>query len=148
MSNTRPLLVDSQPVEAEHVSESPALTALKNEVEALHEELDQLRQDCERDRNQLSSILQGLRTVFGGGQVESVPAASATSQPKWEAQKRLFPGRPADLIDLLLTRPNMNTTEIATALRSDPRTITKVIFILNKAGLIDKNGGRFSLKQI
>jgi hypothetical protein len=45
-------------------------------------------------------------------------------------------------------RPNMNTTELATANRSDPRTITKAIYILSKAGLIEKNGGRFSLKQI
>ena len=138
---------------------------LQRRVEQLEDELAQEKLRTQEARNQsvrvhraqarlkqqLSPLYQAIRGIMEDLPEEDVNVSVDSSmQPrdKWEIQKRLFPGKPSEIIDLLLIRSNMSTKELATANRSDPRTITKAIFTLNNAGLIEKNGGRFSLKQL
>ena len=43
---------------------------------------------------------------------------------------------------------DMNTQQLAIAIGQHRNSIPRLIYTLNKAGLINKNGGRFSLKQL
>lgn len=134
---------------------------LRRQVRELDEEVrerDRRIQVLERAQATLQSALaptfRGLQMVFGEFEKAGI-SSSTEDSPRtvgalesnfWETQKRRFPGKPSEIIDLLLER-SMNTSQIATAGRMDPRTVTKTIYILNKAGLVEKNGGMFSLKQ-
>ena len=122
---------------------------LKGELKAAQEDARQFSRAVLGLRSILNPLYKGLRQIYGEIEAFAVEQDSPFIQPNnfWETQKRRFPGKPSELIDLLLERP-MNTTQLATAGRMDPRTVTKTIYILNKAGLVEKNGGMFSLKQI
>jgi hypothetical protein len=141
---TRPhLLTDSpKPVDGEVVDE---LATLREDVAELRKELDELQDSLDRDRQKLGAMLHALRAIFGG-EAEAIPQPTGTSNPRWEALKRAFPGRCAELIDTLIAHGPLRTSQIAAIMRSDPRTVTQLIHKLNKAGGIEKNGGKFSLK--
>lgn len=140
-------------------------------VESLERDLRDAQQETkdERDRSanakkalaavrhQLQPLFTSLRLLFGELDTVDIPDSfvggkPATGAPQnnsvWESQKRRFPGRPADIIDALLERPGMTTQALATTLRADVRTISRNIFVLNKAGLIEKNGSQFFLKEL
>lgn len=113
---------------------------------------NQLEQIILNLQDKLSPLYRGLQMVFGemeSAEVisESTPSyQTATNSNFWDTQKRRFPGKPSEIIDALLERP-MNTSNLVATCRMDPRTVTKNIYILNKAGLVEKNGGIFSLRQ-
>lgn len=100
-------------------------------------------------RTQLTPLHQAINMVFDemdaidGGNVQQ------ESSSKWDFWKKRYPGRIAETIDLLLVQKAMNSKQLCHALRCDPRTLAKsVIYHLNSAGLINKNGGQFSLKEL
>ena len=108
-------------------------------------------------RQTLQPLFTSLRVLFGELDAAGIetpgngtPAAAGptASGGIWVAQKRRFPGRPADIIDALLERPGMTTQALATTIRAAVRTITRNIFVLNKAGLVQKNGSQFFLKEL
>jgi hypothetical protein len=107
-------------------------------------------------RSILAPLYSALKDVFGEMNAMGVAEVSATpgsvvpaqSNAKWESWKRRMPGRPSEIIDLLLIHESMNTKQLSAALRCDPRTTAQVIYALNKASLLTKNGNNFSLKEI
>jgi DNA-binding transcriptional ArsR family regulator len=106
-------------------------------------------------RQQLSPLYRALQEVFGemdeiGGEQpgDATPAQPARSSAVWESWKHRLGGGQAKAIDALLLHGEMNTTQLAIATGLHRTSIPKVISNLNKAGLINKNGGRFSLKQL
>lgn len=139
--STRPLLTDSHIVEPED-----ELAKLREELSEMRAELDELQDSLERDRQKLGATLHALRAIFGGSPDTTQPVSSASMNPRWEALKRAFPGRPAELVDVLIAHGPLTTTQIAAIMRADTRTVHQLIYKLNKAGGIEKNGGRFSLK--
>lgn len=126
---------------------------LDEEVRARDRRIATLESSISNLQQALLPTYRGMQKLFGeiedaiGSDPAPVGTVPGQSLSVWEAAKRQFPGKAAEFIDLLMTRP-MNTTQLATTARCAPRTVTKVIFTLNKAGLIEKNGGVFSLKQI
>lgn len=114
-------------------------------------------------RKQLSPLYRALQAVFGELDASGVsedgaaPAPStAAAQPQdarvravWDAWKQRLGGTVAKGIDALLLHGELDTAQLAIAAGLDKRTVTNtVIYKLNAAGLINKNGGRFSLKQL
>ena len=108
-------------------------------------------------RKQLTPLYQALQMVFG--QMEAVTGAdvapaghAAAHDPRvsavWASWKSKMPGQAAQVIDALLLHGEMNTQQIAIAIGCHRNTVPNLIFKLNKAGLLNKNGGRFSLKQL
>ena len=103
----------------------------------------------------LATLAQAVRQI-AGGEVDLAEPDTATvtstgtgTGSKWDFWKRRFPGRISDTIDLLLHQKAMNSSQLCAALKCDPRTLSaKVIYPLNKAGLIIKNGNNYSLKEI
>lgn len=140
------------------------ITALEGEVKRLRRELAiangeiaKAKDDATRAlgqlRKQLSPLYRSLQMVFGelaAAGVDDAPT-STTSSPHvsavWESWKSRM-GSAAKIIDALLLHREMNTQQLAIATGYHRTTIPAMIFKLNKAGLLNKNGGRFSLKPV
>jgi hypothetical protein len=111
-------------------------------------------------RRQLTPLYRALQSVFSeldaaGVVEETIGYASSTNNPApprtsavWESWKSRMPGGPAKIIDALLVHGEMNTQQLAIATGVHRNSVPAMIFKLNKAGLLNKNGGRFSLKAL
>lgn len=104
-------------------------------------------------RKQLTPLYRALQAVFGeldAAGVEDVPATAQSPRATavWESWKSRLPGGPAKIIDALLLHSEMNTQQLAIATGVHRNSIPAMIYKLNKAGLLNKNGGRFSLKPL
>jgi len=156
--------------EGQHVDERDAqIRDLKDEVEDLRSELAAAKaraNRAERDtaralgalRQQLTPLYRALQQVFGeldaaGVEDGAEPSASATStdgrvKAVWESWKSRVSPACGKVIDALLVHGELNSVQIKVAARLGTSTVSDSISKLNKAGLINKNGGRFSLKAL
>lgn len=103
-------------------------------------------------RTQLKPLHLALKAVFGeidaiGGD-DSPQAANPRVAAVWENWKQKLPGATAKIIDALQLHGEMNGQQLAIAIGCHRNSIPQLIYKLNKAGLIQKNGGRFSLKSL
>jgi hypothetical protein len=104
-----------------------------------------------RLRENLAPFYQLLQTIFGdidelAPDVAQV-SGGATNEPKssavWEEWKARFPGAPAKVIAALQKHRDADTTQLCVLIGTSRRqTVADAIHKLNKAGLINKNGGR------
>ena len=109
-------------------------------------------------QRQLLPLYRALQAVFG--EIEAVgvgsdpdtATSSDTPNPRhaaiWASWKSRLGPQCAKIIDALLLQPGMNTTQLAIAIGTHRNNIPNLIFKLNKAGLLNKNGGHFSLKEL
>jgi hypothetical protein len=133
---------------------------LKNELKHALAETAQAKRESSRAlaalRRQLSPLYRALQEVFGeldaAGIEDAGSSGSAAANPRtsavWESWKSRMPGGPAKIIDALLLHSEMNTQQLAIATGVHRNSIPAMIYKLNKAGLLNKNGGRFSLKAL
>ena len=112
-------------------------------------------QAVSRLRQQLSPLYQALKGVFGEmAAFEDVPASSAEPQENdkkraiWESWKQKLPGKRADFIQALLDHGEMTSAQLKVATHSGTSTVPQVIYELNRLGLIQKNGSKYSLKEL
>lgn len=109
-------------------------------------------------RQILSPLHQGLGLIFGELDemgIEETSTVSSTPQPQssrtsevWESWKSRLGEGPAKVIDALLLHGAKNTQQLAMLTGYHRTTIPAFIFKLNKAGLLNKSGGVFSLKEL
>lgn len=142
------------------------IAELEQENAAMRQDNDELRsrqkaieQGCQDLRGILFPLRKAVNLVFGefdqlgvGDRLVS-PADSQGAMPDskrqvWEQWKERYPGIPARIIDALLIHGELNTTQLSIVVKCHHTNVPKAIYKLNKAGLINKNGGKFSLKQI
>lgn len=139
---------------------------LREKLDDVKEQLRQSRQEtatAKRDaaramselRRQLGPLYKALQMVFGeldAAGVDDAPASSGSVNARttavWENWKSKLPGRPAAIIDALMLHGEMNSTQLAIAIGIHRNNVPGLIFRLNKAGLIDKNGTKYSLKKL
>ena len=131
---------------------------LRRELDDARRETARARSDADRAlselRRQLSPLYKALQQVFGELDAAGVDnnGAPASGDPRkaaiWESWKMRLGPQCAKIIDALLLQPGMNTTQLAIAIGTNRNNIPSLIFKLNKAGLIDKESGRFSLKAL
>jgi ribosomal protein L29 len=130
---------------------------LKRELSAARAETRQAKAEAQRAvaalRKQLAPLYQALRMVFG--EIDAVGGSEAVGNepaPRiaavWQAWKDKIGGQPAQLIDALLLHGELTSGQIAVAIGINPKNVAQVVHKLNKAGLVTKNGGKFSLKQL
>lgn len=157
-------------------TDDPEIERLKAENRQLRRDADdakvearRAREDAERAlsalRRQLSPLYRALQMVFGELDAAGVtdigtntgapqaaaaaPGVDARVAAVWASWKQKLGATVAKGIDALLLHGELDTQQLAIAAGLDKRTITNtVIYKLNQAGLINKNGGRFSLKQL
>jgi len=151
-----------------------ALGEATNEIRALRRELAEVNERAFRERResaraiaelrrQLTPLYRALQGVFGemdAAGVESAPEPPGASAPSsvatrdprvtavWESWKSRLGGAAAKIIDALLLHGEMNTMQLSVVCQCRRQTVSDNIMRLNKANLIDKNGGRFSLKKL
>lgn len=100
-------------------------------------------------RKQLTPLYRALQGVFG--ELDAAGVADAPSgQPSgaWEEWKRRLGPSCAQVIETLLLGGEMTVTAIAVSAKMGKNTVYAATSKLGQAGLLVKNGGKFSLKQI
>lgn len=135
--------------------------SLREELAAAQREADRARRESTVAlaalRRQLSPLYKALQAVFGELDAAGVDASGDTHAEKplptrhsaiWESWKARLPGGPSKIIDALMVHGEMNTQQLAIATGVHRNSIPTMIYKLNQAGLINKNGGRFSLKTL
>jgi hypothetical protein len=135
------------------------LTAARRELTAARRETAQVQRDAARAlgalRQQLQPLYTALQMVFGQLDTAGIaddepggPVPNGRTSAVWEAWKARMPGGPAKIIDALLLHKEMNTQQLAIAIGTHRNSIPNMILKLNKAGLLNKNSGKFSLKPL
>lgn len=135
------------------------LNDLRDENAQLNRRLSQTDAPIARLRETLRPIYELLQMVMGEidaidpDDVPSAAGASATrpaaSSPVWESWKQRMPGAPAKIIDALLLHADASVEQLVVLTHISRRTtIYEAIRRMSKAGIIDKNGGRFALKKL
>lgn len=103
-------------------------------------------------RKQLTPLYQAMQMMFGHMEAINTDSAVNGATPAvsavWKAWKDRLGGQPAQLIDALLLHSELTSGQIAIAIGVNPKNVAQVIHKVNKAGLLNKNGGKFSLKQL
>jgi len=153
----------AQPLLEGNVDNRDALIEqLQEEVRTLTRDLLIAKADAAREkrsnatavtavRRQLQPLYQALASLFGElDKFEVVDAAQPTAKHStvWESWKSTLGGKQAEFIDLLLTHGEMTAAQFKAAAHCAIKTVYDTTFKLNKAGILNKNGGRFSLKEL
>lgn len=143
--------------------EQARIADLEAEVDSLKDALASAQADVQRERRQtatavgslrrqLTPLYRALQGLFG--ELDQLSEGDAPSAPTdarvaavWASWKSKM-GTASVVIDALLLHGEMNTQQLAIACGKDRTTIPAYIMKLNKAGLINKNGNRFSLKPL
>jgi hypothetical protein len=102
-------------------------------------------------RKVLKPLYNALQHVFGVtegiGPIET-SAASPRASAVWESWKQKLSGTAGKAIDALLLHGTMTAEQLRIHLGCATRTCYNIIGELNRAKLIDKNGGKISLKSL
>ena len=143
--------------------------ALRRQVSDAETRASRAREDADRAmtmlRRALSPLYRSLQAVFGeldnAGVTDDGPASSPTTgsgvavgtadprvQAVWTAWKEKLPPACGKVIDALLIHGDLNQAQIKVAAKLGTSTVSDAVYKLNKAGLINKNGGRVSLKGL
>lgn len=161
--------VESDPRAEKIDSLERQVAKLRGELSDARHELTRVREDSNRAltslRQQLSPLYRALQRVFGelddAGVLDGAtpaPIANAPSPPPtsdggrvqavWNAWKQKLNAPCGRIIDALLVHGEMNTTQLSVAAQMHKSNVSKAIQKLNEVSVINKNGGRFSLKQL
>lgn len=111
---------------------------------------ERAQEDAERAllalRRQLTPLYRALQAVFG--ELDAADVRDDGIDPRWQSWMAKMPGKPAEFIDVLLEHGEMTAAQLKVACKCSSDTVYQTIHKLNKAGLVNKNSGRFSLKQL
>lgn len=155
--------VEQDPRDARIEDLEDEVTNLRSALSRANVETVRAREDAGRAlgalRRQLSPLYRALQAVFGELDAAGVdepaaggPVGPGTGNPRtaavWEAWKQKLPPACGKVIDALLTHSELNQAQIKVAARLGTSTVSDVVYKLNKAGLINKAGGRVSLKSL
>jgi DNA-binding MarR family transcriptional regulator len=76
------------------------------------------------------------------------PASSPQKSAVWESWKQKLGPMPAKAIDALLMHGALTQTQLRIHVGCAAGSISDLVYRLNKAGIINKNGGKISLKEL
>ena len=158
------------------MADASELPQLRDDVIRLEEDLRNARQELFKLRNQsaaaanaiasLRDMLAPWRRVILGlwGEIElagvtgvptptatqdSAPVASPKSLAAWTLWKQRLPGFPSRMIDALLEHGELSVAQLVVAAQCPRKqTIYDAASKLQKLGLINSNGGKYSLKSL
>ena len=104
-------------------------------------------------RHQLEPLYNALRMVFGeldNAGVSGVETAGPSPRVAslWESWKSKLGGKQAEFIQALLEHGEMTAVQLKVATHTGTSTVPQVIYKLNHLGLINKQGGKYSLKEL
>ena len=89
-----------------------------------------------------------LETDFSQGAAQGSPQSDAKRRA-WDSWKHKLGGKAAEFIEALLTHGELSNTQLGIVTGTTRKqTIYDTVHKLNKAGLLNKNGDKYSLKQL
>ena len=145
---------------------------LEAEVDDLHNQLDDKDAELRRERQKMAAVERGvaeLRTVLNplyqalqhiygeidamgvGESVSTAAAPTVRASAAWESWKqKLGPNSAAaKIIDILMLHGELTHTQLRIHIgTSRMQTVYDAVSKLNKAALLNKNGDKFSLKEL
>lgn len=139
------------------------IAALREENRELRVQLSAARREAETAqretahalaalRKQLAPLYRALQAVFGeleAAGVEDTASHVASADPRWQSWKDKLGRTSATVIDALLLHGEMSAQQLASVCKMAKVTVYDVMTKkLIKNGLIEKNGGRYSLRQL
>lgn len=158
-----PLMLNGHTSEPDH--RDRIIASLEQEIRSLKIELGDARQDAEDARRsaeravaslrkQLTPVYRAFQMLFG--EMDAVAPESDHSpapmndkkQAMWERWKQKLPGKRAEFIQALLDHGEMTAAQLKVATHSGTSTVPQIIHQLNSVGLIQKNGNKYSLKEL
>lgn len=158
-------VVDADPSEAQRLRDelrrvSGERDALRTENVRLRQRVNQVEGPAAALRQTLDPLYNALRAVMGEIEVIN-PEPVAPGQPAqagaavdtrtaavWESWKQRVGTTAAKIITALLEHGEANTQQLSILTGLHRTTIPQGIYKLNKASLINKVGGVYSLKQL
>jgi FtsZ-binding cell division protein ZapB len=157
MSSTPRLLNSAPPTEKEILEVRIAeleeqLRQSEDDVQTAKNQAMLERRALTRLRHQLQPMYDSLRVLFGEmdavGVVDEVPTTvRPEGSAKWEAWKHKLGGKAAEFITELLIHGEMTGQQLKVATKCGQQTVYDTIAKLNKAQLLQKNGGKYSLRE-
>jgi len=154
VSNTGLMLTPRiHPLEAEN-------ERLRREIESANYEISQSRElhntqavAVQNIRDILEPLFSGLKRVFGemehaGFETYSAASVDPRKAAIWSSWKQKMPGNPAKFIDALLLHGELTQTQLRLHAQCAQGSVAGVVSQLWKNGLINKNGGKISLKEL
>lgn len=131
---------------------------LEAELDAAHEALRSAREQSAAAnralrtlRKQLDPLHNALSLVYGeldaAGSENEVNTATPKSQAIWQSWMQKLGGKQAEFIQVMLEHGEVTVQQFKVMTHSGTSTIPQIIYKLNKLGLINKNGGKYSLKE-
>ncbi|HET6220157.1 MAG TPA: hypothetical protein VFE27_24225 [Acidobacteriaceae bacterium] len=104
-------------------------------------------------RQVLEPLFRGLQMVFG--EIDALDIEARQSHPQaqkssaaWESWKQRLGGQTAKAIDALLLHGSLTQTQLRIHIGCARGSVPGIVYQLNKAGLINKDGNQISLKDI
>jgi len=124
--------------------------------EGLRREIQKVRQieaGVKELRTVLNPLYQALRHIFGEIDAMGVSEGAGTQvnsrvSAAWDQWKQKLGGQPAKAIDILMVHGAVTQTQLRVLIGCANGSIAGIVCVLNKAGLINKNGGKISLKEL
>lgn len=139
-------------------------------IAGLREQLRQCREDLAAERAKGGSVEAGaakLRKILGPlygalGQIfgeigemgveDRTSSSASQTDPRvkaaWDSWKTRLSPMAGRFIDALMVHGSVNRTQLRIAVGCGESSVTNTIYELNKAGLINKNGNKVSLKEL
>jgi hypothetical protein len=127
---------------------------LEEELQAERSKANSIDAGAQQLRGVLNPLYNALRRVYGQMDEMGIGQAELNhSNPKanlvWEDWKKKLGGAAARIIDILHLHGQLDQTQIRIHLGTNRiQTVYDAVSKLNKAGIINKNGGRISLKEL
>ena len=151
-----PLMLEGEVIDPlpERIAELEAENdGLRADLQAVQRQLLEARREAARAVAKLRQVLKpqydALRMLFG--EMDAILGEETPEAPKsnarWESWKQRMPGRPAEMIDLLLLHGSMSVKNLMAAMHCGKDAVYQAASKLGQAGVITNNGGRYSLKD-
>lgn len=166
MSRSNPLMLEGEVEDPQ----ATRIAALELELRQLRRELSdalveagRAREDAARAlsmlRKQLAPLYRALQAVFGeldaAGVQDETPTTTTSTRGRdarqmalWNDWKAKLPSSCGKVIDALLLHSDLNVQQLKVSARLGANSVYQATSRLGQAGLVTKNAGRFSLKQL
>lgn len=124
---------------------------LERELEAERSRSVNISSGAQELRQILAPLYHALGLIFGQVENMNLPGVISTDPRKaaiWAEWKQKLPGHPAKFIDALLIHGSLTQTQLRIHAQCAAGSVPGVVSKLWQAGLINKNNGKISLKDI
>lgn len=153
----------------ERPDEDRGFSQMKRKIQILEQELSTVHQGLMDERKKvmamkrslgnlqkfLNPLFQSLKTIYGefeeidlGAEGEEPVTRTGSSKGVWDSWIKKLPGKQSEVIAALKEYGSMNVQQLRVATHSANQTVYDAISKLHKLGLINKSGGKYSLKEM